>query len=197
MNEQIMRLAVTACCLFAVGGSGQAAEQVKETFYPISGQTGIELYTSIGENGPNNSGQGAIAHTLYKLKWARLFDERGGDCYLVSARPDLSITYVYPKPKEKLTPDMSRRWSKFIEGIRTHEQQHAVMIREMVKRTQTAIAGAVVTDDPTCSKVKREVSRRIDEATAGHKARSRLFDRVELSEGGPVHRLILALVNQQ
>lgn len=165
----------------------------KEKTYPISGATGIELYTSIGEHAAGNGGH--IAETSFALTWSRLFDEEGGDCRLVRMRPKLTITYVYPKPTGKLSSDLSRRWDRFAAGLRKHEEVHGRMIRELVTKTETAVAGAIVSDDKNCAKVKREVSRRIDEQAAAHKARSREFDRVELSDGGNVHRLILALVN--
>lgn len=167
------------------------AEGVGLKTFPVSGSTGFELYESIGRNGP----KGAIAETRYSLTWLRLFDEVDGDCRLIRFRPRLTITKVLPKPKGKLPDALQRKWDVFIEGVSRHEDVHVRMIREMVAATQASTAGAFVADDPTCTKVKKEVSRRIDEAIAGYKASSRAFDKEELSDGGNVHRLILALVN--
>lgn len=193
-NKIAIVITVAAINGFAAfsGATVNAEAADKSVAYAIDGTTPIALYQSIGLHGPN----GSIAQTDYSLTWKRLFDERGGDCYLVSATPVLSIKHTYPKPRKALTGDTARRWKTFIDGVRKHEEEHAVMIRAMVARTQAAIDGAVVRDDKTCAKVKAEVSRRIDAVLADHKAATRAFDRDELSEGGTVHQLVLALVNR-
>lgn len=178
---------VLAACL----PDAAMAEDVGIKTYPISGSTGFELYESIGRNGP----KGAVAETRYTLTWQRLFDEEGGDCRLVRLRPRLTITKVVPKPRGSLPPALQRKWDVFIDGVHRHEDQHVRMLREMVAATQAAAAGAVVENDPTCAKVKKKVTRHIDDGVASYKANSRAFDREELSDGGNVHRLILGLVN--
>lgn len=186
-----MKSHILPMVFMAVFATGASAQEAREKPYAISGSSGIALYESIGSNGP----KGAIAETRFDLTWQRLFDEEGGSCSLVRFRPKLAITIVLPKPSGRLSPALRRKWDVFIAGVRKHEQQHVRMIKEMVPQTEAAVAGAKVDNDRNCAKVKREVSRRIDEAIAGYKARSRDFDRLELSEGGNVHRLILALVN--
>ena len=186
-----LALALSLPLTTSARAQAKTADKVKT--YAISGSSGFELYTSIGERGP----KGAIAQTAYALTWRRLFDEEGGSCRLVSARPELAIIYTFPKPSGKLSPKLRTLWNWFISGVRTHEEKHARMIREMVAETARQIAGASVANDRNCAKVKREVSRQIEAAKEAYKERSRQFDRVELSEGGNVHRLILALVNEQ
>lgn len=162
--------------------------------YPVSGATGMELYESIGRNGPKGGDSGAIAQTVMNLKWKRLFDERSGDCYLVKLQPVVTITMILPKPKGALSGDLKARWTRFADGVRSHEDVHVDMIRTFLAQAQASAAGAMVRGDKSCAKVKAEVSRRLDEALAAHKARNRDFDRLELSDGGNVHRLILNLV---
>jgi len=165
--------------------------KVLEKTYAVKGDTAYDIYVSIGENGPS----GAIAHTDYSLTWKRLFDEEGGDCRLVSARPLFTTTYILPKAPGKLKPPLDRLWRDFIAGVRKHEHQHGQMLQEMVKTTQQRIANARVENDKTCAKVKRVVSDIIEQERQTYKARSRDFDRAELAEGGNLHRLILAFVN--
>jgi predicted secreted Zn-dependent protease len=73
---------------------------------------------------------------------------------------------------------------------------HGRMIREMIEQSRAKLTGIAFADDPDCTKVKREAHRLFEEATEAHKARSREFDRIEQSDGGNVHRLVLALVNE-
>ena len=165
--------------------------KVVEKTYTVKGDTPYDLYVSIGQNGP----RGAIANTNYSLTWKRLFDEEGGDCRLVSAKPIFTTTYLLPKVSGKLKPPLDRLWQDFIAGVRKHEQQHGQMLQEMVKNTQQRIADARVTNDRICAKVKRVVSDIIEQERQTYRSRSRDFDRAELAEGGNLHQLILTFVN--
>jgi predicted secreted Zn-dependent protease len=188
------RIFAAACILPGISLGAQAAEAVAvtEKHFAISGSTGTELYASIGRNGPNN----AIAYTSYALKWSRrhLVPE-GGVCRLAATRPTVTITYTYPKPKGKLPPATQKLWNTFMAGVREHEEVHGRMIREMLSELRASIADIAIADDANCRKAKREMTRRVEEATRAHKERSRAFDRVELSDGGTVHGLVMALVN--
>jgi predicted secreted Zn-dependent protease len=170
----------------------QAAEAfvVKEKHYEISGSTGIELYESVGRNSPAK----AIAHTYYTIQWFKSYDRKNGSCRMTKARPEVVITYLYPKPG-KLPPDLRRRWDTFIAGVRVHEEVHGRMIREMTEQSRVKLTGIEFAGDANCAKVKREAHRLFAEATEAYKANSREFDRVEQRDGGNVHRLVLALVN--
>jgi predicted secreted Zn-dependent protease len=195
MKWTVRRILVAACILPWLYGASHAADgvTVTEKHFAISGSTGAALYASIGRNGPDN----AIAHTTYTLTWSRrrLVPE-GGGCRLADARPTVAITYTFPKPEGKLPPVTAKRWTTFIAGVREHEEVHGEMIREMLARLQATIAGLGTTSDPGCRKAKREMTRLVKEATTAHKERSRAFDRVEMSAGGTIQRLVMALVNE-
>ena len=169
--------------------------RISEKSYSISGATGFDLYQSISKNGPN--GGGHVAQTSFKLTWKRLFDERGGDCFLVHARPQLAITQTYPKPAGKLSPDMRRRWDKFMSAARQHEQTHARMIAEMVRATEASLAGMMERNDRSCAKVKKSVAARIDQGYQAHRSRSRDYDKAELSFGGRMFVVLEDLVNER
>jgi predicted secreted Zn-dependent protease len=190
-----VRAFAAACLLMAMTAVGQAdaAFTIKEKHFAVSGSTGLELYESIGRNGPGN----AIAHTSYAMQWFKKFNEEGGGCRLLRARPVVTITYTLPKPSGKLAPVLRKRWDAFIVGVRKHEEEHGRMIREMIAQAETSIAGAYVADDLSCRKAKRAVLDRVEKIALTYKERSRAFDRVEQSNGGNVHRLILALVDER
>ena len=175
--------------------SAQDLPPILEKTYSIAGSTGLELYQSISSNGPN--GGGHVAQTKFKLTWKRLFDERGGSCYLVHAKPQLSVTQTYPKPKSQLSPDMQRRWNKFMAAARQHEQTHARMIAEMVRTTEASLAGSFEANDRTCAKVKKSVAAKIDQGYQAHRERSRAFDKQELSFGGRMFVVLENLVNER
>jgi predicted secreted Zn-dependent protease len=172
----------------------QATEVVKT--YVISGKTGFELYESIGKHGPEvKGGKRTIAYTDFKLTWSRDYRADGNSCVLASARPNLTITYILPKPSAKLAEPLRSNWERFISGIREHEQTHGSFIRDLVKGIEAATVGMTVADDPKCTKIKAELKRRLTALFEAYKRKNHDFERDEMSEGGNVHRLILALVN--
>ncbi|MGK6312226.1 DUF922 domain-containing Zn-dependent protease [Neorhizobium sp. DT-125] len=173
----------------------QAVEQVQT--YPVTGTSGIEIYASIGERGPKIGREvRTIAHTNFKLTWTRKYEPQpNGACTLVSALPRLVITYVLPKPVSPLSPDIKKKWDVFIAGVRRHEKVHGVMITDMVKEIERVSVGLTVADDPKCTKIRTELTKKLGEISRAQRQRSSDFDRMEMSDGGNVHQLILNLVN--
>src|SRR5690606_33563617 len=101
--------------------------------YMVRGSTGIDLYRSIGENGPKIGPTSAIAYTDFRLLWSRDYrPQPDGSCTLVSARPSLTITYRLPKAAGTLPPATKRKWETFLAGIFAHEKVHGDYIVDMV-----------------------------------------------------------------
>lgn len=164
--------------------------------YSISGRTGPELYASIGEHGPAAGIGRAIAFTNFKLTWQRDYrPQADGACTLVSARPKLIISYVLPKPSQKLPPPIASNWKTFIDGVARHERAHGEMIVDMVREIEAYTVGLSVPDDPNCKKIRAQMTERLSQISQAQRQKSRDFDRVELTEGGAVHQLVLNLVN--
>lgn len=164
--------------------------------YAISGTTGAALYESIGARGPLIGSTRAIAYTDFRLTWRRDYrPQDDGACKLVSATPKLIITYRLPKPSAKLPADTQRRWNAFIDGIAAHEKVHGEQIIDMVHKIVDVSVGFTLADDPKCKKIYGELKKHLAALSQEQRARSREFDRDEMSNGGNVHRLILALVN--
>jgi len=164
--------------------------------YAVSGTTGIGLYESIGARGPQVGIGRAIAYTDFDLKWSRDYrPQPDGSCRLVTARPHLIITYRLPKPSAALPAPTRALWATFIAGVEAHERVHGAMIVDMVKAIEAVSVGLTVADDPACRKIRAELTGKLGLLSQEQRAKSRDFDRRELSNGGNVHQLILALVN--
>ncbi len=173
----------------------KAAEKI--VTYPVSGTTGMALYQSIGENGPViGNGVRAIAHTTFKLLWSRDYQPRGTACVLASARPSLTITYTLPKPSAALPPAMKAKWDTFLAGIRKHEAVHGQNIRDLVGEIERVSVGLTVENDPGCKKIRDDLQGRLKVLSDARLKKESDFDRLEMSPGGNVHQLILALVNE-
>ena len=167
----------------------------RTTHYDITGTTGAELYASIGEHGPETKGGRVVAHTNFKLTWRRDYKPNDGGCTLVSAVPNLVVTYTLPKPSKSLGPAAERSWKTFVEAIAAHERVHGRQIIDMTRQMQTQSVGLSVMDDPGCTKIRTELTKRIAALSLAQRAAARDFDQVEMARGGPIEQLILALVN--
>jgi predicted secreted Zn-dependent protease len=172
-------------------------EQVKT--YTVSGSSGIELYSQIGEKGPLVGGQvRTIAHTDFKLLWSRDYrPQPDGSCTLVSARPSLTLIYTLPRAGRNLPDHLKAKWTVFSEGVRKHELLHGQMIVEMVKEIEAVSVGLSVPDDAKCAKIRKELTARLGEISRRNRERHRDYDKVEMNDGGNVHQLILNLVNER
>ena len=171
----------------------QPVEQTKT--YTVIGSSGIELYRSIGERGPA-AGVQAIAHTSFKLTWTRDYrPQPDGACVLAVAKPKLTITYTLPKASADLPAGVREKWQRFITGVEKHERVHGDQIVDMVRGIQAFSLGLRADNDPGCRKVREKLQARLKEFSDERVQQSRDFDKVELTEGGAVHQLILALVN--
>ena len=193
-----IRICLLAACVAAAPAAAKADWKPvdREAPYAITGTTGPELYASIGERGPQAGTGRAIAFTDFKLTWTRDYQPQpDGACTLVTARPKLILTYALPKPSQKLSEPVATNWKIFIDGVRQHERVHGEMIVAMVREIEAFTVGLSVPNDPNCRKIRKRITERLSQISQAQRQKSREFDRVELSDGGNVHRLILNLVN--
>lgn len=193
--KTVLRIAIAALVFAALPArAGWEAVEKIET-YKVEGSTGLELYRSIGERGPKAGPTRAIAYTTFDLKWSRDYREEGGDCRLAAVKPWLTIIYRWPEAPPGLPAETAARWQRFIEGIRAHERVHGDIIVDMVKKIEAFSTGLSAENDPGCKKVRATLQQRLGELSNEQRQASRDFDRLELSQGGNVHRLVLGLVN--
>jgi predicted secreted Zn-dependent protease len=174
----------------------QAVEHVQA--YAVAGKTGAELYASIGERGPKGW-KCRPRHGLYQLQ-ADLDAEirAAGQCLCPDGCPaKLIITYVLPKPAERLPPPIAKSWDVFISGVHQHELVHGELIKDMVKKIEAVSVGLTVADDPKCQKIRTELTARLGQLSRAQRQQSRDFDQAELNSGGNIHQLVLALINGQ
>jgi predicted secreted Zn-dependent protease len=171
----------------------EAVEKVET--YAISGSSGIELYRSIGEHGPKSRNGRAVALTDYRLTWTRKYVPEGGNCRLTTAIPHFMLITHLPRPAGRLPARTQALWNTFIAGITAHERVHGEIIKDTVKAIRVGTEGLSVQDDPSCRKIRAEVTKRVTALAAEMRRKNRDFDAVEMGKGGNVQQLILALVN--
>ena len=76
-----------------------------------------------------------------------------------------------------------------------HERVHGDFIKDMVREIEAATVGLTMADDPGCKKIRAHMTDMLSGISLAQRRKSSEFDRVELSNGGNVHQLILNLVN--
>ncbi|WP_234631517.1 DUF922 domain-containing Zn-dependent protease [Agrobacterium vitis] len=199
-RSEKMAIGVMAWLFLNVANTAFADRQVVEQIatYPVSGQSGPQLYQSIGKKGPvigTDKRIHVIAHTTFKLTWTRKYVPHGSACVLETAVPKLTVIYTLPRPSQPLVSPVRENWAKFITGIETHERVHGQNIKDMVKAIEAASIGLTVPDDPDCKKIRTELTKRLGEISDQKRERDRIFEQSEMAPGGPIQQLILALVN--
>ncbi len=189
-------LAAMAFAASIVPAAAQWQPTERIVTYAVSGSTPFELYQSIGENGPQVGIGRAIAYTDFELLWSRDYvPGADGSCTLQRARPSLTITYRLPKPSGTLPEPTRSLWQTFITGVEEHERMHGVFIRELTEKIEAVSVGLREENDSNCQKVRQTLQGHLARLSNEQRQKSRDFDRVELTDGGNVHQLVLSFVN--
>lgn len=189
--------AFAACMAITASSTAATAEQIKikSTTYGISGSNGIELYMSMQRRGPRHGFLSrAIAQTSYMVEWEAEVRAVGSTCHVVSATPKLDMTYTYPQPSGNLSPQVRKRWQRFMVGVKKHEERHGSLARQMVRAAEASVKGLRTQNDGSCRRTRAEIKRRANAVYATYEARQRSFDAQEHKDRGNIERLIRRLV---
>lgn len=186
-----------ALCIGAVGTASAGVKvSVKKASYEITGRTGGALLQAMDNRGPKHGFlTRAIAQTRYSVGWNITWAENNGSCRVKNADALLSITYTYPAVKGAISPQLRKRWTRFMGGVRKHEETHGRIAREMVMAAERSVSRLAIANDRGCRKVQAEVKRRVTAVYGKYEKRQILFDKMEHGSGGAVERLILGLRN--
>ena len=77
-----------------------------------------------------------------------------------------------------------------------HEHQHGAMLRNMTQVIINETVGLTTeTDDSNCNQLREKVLVKVKQSFDAYTRQSFAFDREEMSKGGNVQKLVLALLN--
>jgi predicted secreted Zn-dependent protease len=184
-------LGIAVLPLIAAEASAGVSVKTKTGTYYIGGKNGGELLDAMDRLGPKHGFlTHAIAQTSYAIAWDIDWKEQAGTCRVANAAATLTINYTYPHVRGAISPDLQRRWNRFMAGVRKHEQTHGRLARQMVDAAEKAVSGLSYGDDRRCRKTQAELKKRIAMAYAKYEARQIAFDDVEHAEGGNVEGLV-------
>lgn len=185
-----------ACVAFASEAAAGVEVSEKTRSYEISGSTSAALLAAMDRRGPKHGFlTRAIAQTRYSVAWTIEWAETRTACRVKKIDGVLDITYTYPSARG-LSPALERRWTRFLAGVKKHEEVHGDLARQMVGAVEKSVARISVDGDRGCRKARAEVKRRTAAIYAQYEARQIQFDAREHRDGGRVEGLIEALLGR-
>lgn len=203
MGEAAVQRLVVSACIIAVSlfsnGAGAAAKVSEATqYYDVRGKTGGELIRAIMRKGPRHGFLArAIAVTRFEPKPYGNLSYKGGVCRTTGAGFGLQITYVYPRPSEKLPSQVAARWRPFIAGVTKHEKTHARIGIQMASEIDRKIRGFAMKDKPDCRKSLAAMAKDVSVIAKKYTKKQTDFDAHEHKPNGNVERLVTALVGKE
>src|SRR5690606_15080569 len=112
----------------------------KTRSYEVAGSTGAALLAAMDRRGPKHGFLArAIAQTRYSVAWTIECGETRTACRVTKIDGKLDITYTYPSARG-LPPALQGRWTRFLAGVKKHEEAHGDIARQMVGAVEKSVA---------------------------------------------------------
>ena len=195
MRRTSLAILAAACVLSCGAAAAGTKLTVHVRSYDVAGRTGAELVEAMDGLGPRHGhATRAIAETGYTVHWKLDVTRDDGICRLRQANGTIDLTYTFPRRISPSGPALSKRWERFMAGVRQHEHTHGRIARHMMRATDTALAGLERPDNWFCTGLRWDARRRINAIYADYEARQNAFDAREHRDGGHVDRLVHALI---
>lgn len=181
--------------LLAAAAPASAGVTERTIYYKIGGRTGIEMYQEMNRKGPRHGFlTKAIAQTQFETNLRGDVVFRKGVCRTEGAGFDLTITYVYPQPTQRLSPSMARRWKAFQATNVDHERAHGAIAKKMAAEIDRHMKRFAMKDGKECRRAIAVLGRSIDGIILRYNKAQTDYDAREHRAGGPVEKSILDLV---
>lgn len=184
-----------AVALVASGGGAALAKPKSTTqykYYPVSGDSAVELYIAMMKRGPHVNGDQAYASTTATQTLDGRFI-RASSCRLHDM--NLSFQFTIRLPKLQSTKGLSQttrdRWLAFSQFLRKHEETHRSIwlacAADFEKRAMAVKAS-------TCEQADAEIARLADQTRIACNKKHDAFDAAEQKRVAkhPFVKLVLA-----
>ena len=188
--------AIAMAVALVLSGSAAALAKPKSTtqykYYPVSGDSAVELYIAMMKRGPHVNGDQAYASTTATQTLDGRFI-RASNCRLNDI--NLSFQFTIRLPKLSSTKGLSQttrdRWQAFSQFLRKHEETHRSIwlacAADFEKR-------ALAVKASTCEQADAEIARLADQARIACNKKHDAFDAAEQKRVAkhPFVKLVLA-----
>lgn len=170
---------VAALCVPAVAGAASIRE--KTTYFAVRGSTLAELDHDLNRRGPYVSETG-IRHpgaTQVKFDGKVTYERTAEGCAVDKTNLSLDLEMTLPRwIQPKRVPARTKLiWDTLEKDIRRHENHHAAIARNWLKRMESAIRN--LRSEPTCSAMEAMVTTVTQRYLAGHERAQIEFDTIE------------------
>lgn len=184
--------------LASVGvANGKPIIKEKTEYYAIRGNTGAELLRDMNRRGPRHGFlRKAIAQTQYTATPYGDLAYGDGVCRAQGAGVTLDMTFVYPKPSHRLSPDLERRWRIFQADNIRHEKVHGRIARQMAAELDRVFASFSMTDSSNCRRSFRRLKGEAEAIHARYEKMQNDFDAREHRDGGAVEKSVRILIEK-
>ena len=192
-------LAISAAVMAMSGVAAIAGPRIveKTEYYEISGRTGQELLREMSRKGPRHGFMTkAVAQTRFDHRFLGDMVHSGGVCRNVGGGYSLEITYIYPRPREKLSRDLARRWKVFQADNLRHEREHGRIAKAMARKLDRLVSRFSMKDGPSCRKAAARLSREVGVIADRALAEQLAFDEREHRMGGAAEKSFAVLLSR-
>jgi predicted secreted Zn-dependent protease len=173
--------AIAVVVALLAGGSSTALAKPKSTtqykYYPVSGDSAVELYIAMMKRGPHVNGDQAYASTTATQTLDGRF-VRTSNCRLHDMNLSFQFTIRLPKLQStKGLPKTTRdRWQAFSQFLRKHEETHRTIWLACAAAFEKR---AMAVKASTCEAADAEIARLADAARIACNKKHDAFDAAE------------------
>ncbi len=148
-------------------------EQVQTHYYEIHGRDARALHAALESR---THGRG-VGETGIRIEFEFAARQSAHGCQLTELGVRLDMVVIYPRwmNADDASPELRRRWDRFIAALEVHEEGHAQLAREGAGEIARRLAESAPA--PDCRTLQENLSRRYDVMRAALDGRQRAYDR--------------------
>lgn len=173
----ILSWALLAGAVACQGVQARPQATTKYVYYPISGDSAVDLYNAMIRRGPHVNGSKAYAATSAASSQQGVL-EPGKSCRVKNYRFKIDFTIRLPKfSNESSLPPVTRaRWQEFSAFLRKHEETHRSIWMQCGEELETKIAALKAKN---CDAADKMAAALWDQMRASCSKRHEAFDAAE------------------
>ena len=124
--RKLVVLGLAALSVFAAETQAKPEQSTKYKYYPISGDSPVEIYSAMIKRGPDVNGVNAYASTSATSSQSGQLIAQGKSCRVNDYEFRIDFTINLPKLKNEgaLKGQLASKWGQFKGFLKSHEEQH-------------------------------------------------------------------------
>ncbi|UIJ73505.1 DUF922 domain-containing Zn-dependent protease [Aurantimonas sp. HBX-1] len=177
----LIGVAALAAGLAHAGWAQAATVTQRTTYFAVKGSTLEELDRDLSRSGPYVAETG-LRHpgaTEVKFDGQVTYKRVAGGCKVDQTNLGLTLNMTLPRwtPPRRVAPETILVWQTLEQDIRRHENRHAEIAREWLKRMEMAIRN--LRPRPSCAAMEADVNNVTQRYLASHERAQIEFDTIE------------------